>query len=378
MNTEYPLYGFFQTLLESGASLGIDDYELILTALQKGWGISSREELYALCKLLWLKPPFSELLFEEAFNNYFEYTDIPEEPTFVDTSLPDQSKENEISPQEAEKPRETSSTASELPPKRPRRSTHRDRQTVIREVEIAIGMNTGESLSEIDLHSGIEELDFIFYPHHLPLLPRQIRQSWRFLRELHPEGHTSKINIPQTVKEVARKGFIETPCFEPGYVNKVHLTVMIDYDGSMVPFHQEVDILVRLMRAEMGTRMETFYFYNLPSDRLLFHNPAHTDVTKLEDWSREKIRHKGKFSLLIVSDAGAARGRLQPERIRQTHTWLRQLYPLTPKIAWINPVPSWRWAGSSAVHIARIVPMYEFSEIGLQHVVNVLRGKQIQ
>ncbi len=378
MNIAYPLYGFFQSLLNSGAALGIDDYELMLTALQKGWGISSKAELYALCKLLWLKPLFSELLFEEAFNNYFEYTGLPEELASVDPSLPNQSKEPKIIPEATETQRGTSSPTSENLSRRPRKRTSSNRHGVMREVEIAIGMNTGERLTAIDLHSGIEELDFIFYPHHLPLLPRQIRQSWRFLRELHPEGYTSKINIPQTVQEIARKGFIEMPRFNPGYVNKVHLTVMVDYDGSMVPFQQEMDILIALMKEEMGAGLETFYFYNLPNDQLLFHNPAHTAVTKLVDWHRQQISYKGKFSLLIISDAGAARGRLQLERIRQTDTWLRQLYSLTPKIAWLNPVPSWRWAGSSAKHISRMVPMYEFSETGLQHIVNVLRGKQME
>ncbi len=379
MNTSYPLYSFFQSLRASGASLGIDDYELLLQALQKGWGIQSKPQLYTLCKLLWLKPQFSEIQFEEAFEEYFAHLDLyTEETSEEDDKETHTSEKEDPIEQDEDQPisDETQSQVEENPAPR-RKRVKQARKHILREVEVAIGMK--EDHISFDLNIGMEQEDtgFMFLPYNLPILPRQISQSWRFLRQLYPEGFSDRIDISQTVKELAKQGFLETPVFMQDHINKVKLTVMVDDEGSMVPFHDEIQILLSTIQEDLKSGFEAYYFYNLPYDNLLFNNPAHTSATRFDPWKKANLSNRRKLRILIISDAGAARGYINSERINYTRNFLHQLYMVTHNIAWLNPVPMWRWKGSSAEHIAKFVPMYDFTELGLQQIVNVLRGKQV-
>jgi uncharacterized protein with von Willebrand factor type A (vWA) domain len=49
----------------------------------------------------------------------------------------------------------------------------------------------------------------------------------------------------------------------------------------------------------------------------------------------------------------------------------------TPNMAWLNPAPKIRWAGTTAEAIIRRhqVPMFAFDRPGLDAAVEVLRGR---
>jgi hypothetical protein len=83
-------------------------------------------------------------------------------------------------------------------------------------------------------------------------------------------------------------------------------------------------------------------------------------------------------SVLIISDAGAARGHRTQERIRAITRFLFQLKRYTSLIAWLNPMPEERWLGSSAEVIAQMVPMYQMDNIGLSNAVDIVRGQPLR
>jgi uncharacterized protein with von Willebrand factor type A (vWA) domain len=88
----------------------------------------------------------------------------------------------------------------------------------------------------------------------------------------------------------------------------------------------------------------------------------------LEDWAYDT-------SLLIISDAGAARGFRHTSRLRATSDFLFQLRLRTQFIAWLNPFPEDRWTGTSAEVISHLVPMFQMDEDGLSNAVDVIRGQ---
>ena len=61
-------------------------------------------------------------------------------------------------------------------------------------------------------------------------------------------------------------------------------------------------------------------------------------------------------------------------RLAQTAVFLDQLQTAVRHLAWLNPMPQTRWAGSSAGFIARQVAMFETTRIGLQGAIKALRG----
>jgi uncharacterized protein with von Willebrand factor type A (vWA) domain len=62
-------------------------------------------------------------------------------------------------------------------------------------------------------------------------------------------------------------------------------------------------------------------------------------------------RHAGA-GLLVVSDAGSARGYLNRRRALQTAAFLAEARRLFPTIVWLNPMPRARWAGTTAALVA--------------------------
>jgi hypothetical protein len=82
--------------------------------------------------------------------------------------------------------------------------------------------------------------------------------------------------------------------------------------------------------------------------------------------------------VLIVSDAGAARGSFESERVERTQVFLNQLKRSVRRYAWLNPMPNHRWKGTTAEDIARLVPMFEMSRRGLDAAIDILRGRYVQ
>ncbi|TMQ15614.1 MAG: hypothetical protein E6J91_13185 [Deltaproteobacteria bacterium] len=78
---------------------------------------------------------------------------------------------------------------------------------------------------------------------------------------------------------------------------------------------------------------------------------------------------------IVFSDAGAARGRFDRDRVEATREWLDRVRAATP-LVWLNPMPTSRWLGTSANAIARSVPMYELSTAGVIQAIRMLRVRE--
>jgi formylglycine-generating enzyme required for sulfatase activity len=79
--------------------------------------------------------------------------------------------------------------------------------------------------------------------------------------------------------------------------------------------------------------------------------------------------------VLIFSDAGAARGGLNPGRIELTDKFLLQIKPVVRQVVWLNPLPVSRWYGTTASQIAKFVSMYPFGDAEWRRMMYELRGR---
>ncbi|NCR15089.1 MAG: hypothetical protein GPJ24_20840 [Microcystis aeruginosa SX13-11] len=68
----FPLLDLFMQLRTSGLSIGISEYELVLTALQRGIGTSDYKALARLCRTLWVKSPDELRIFNYYFDKFLE------------------------------------------------------------------------------------------------------------------------------------------------------------------------------------------------------------------------------------------------------------------------------------------------------------------
>ncbi|NJL63333.1 MAG: hypothetical protein HC903_17740 [Methylacidiphilales bacterium] len=210
---------------------------------------------------------------------------------------------------------------------------------------------------------------------YFPVTRRQMKQSWRYLRRFVREGIPSELDIDATVREISRQGILLKPIFVPRRVNRTELIILIDQDGSMVPYHALSRRLgeTALQGGRLG-KSSIYYFHNCPS-QYLYNDPNHQKARPIRDIFAQVNSKNTK--VLIISDAGAARGALNPERVEITAAFLNYLSQKVRYITWLNPLPSSRWYGTSAGEIANLVPMFEFNRRGLDAAIGVLRGQLI-
>lgn len=335
---ELPLFELFTRLRTWGLPLGIDEYKSVLLALEDGFGLPDRAALARLCKTLWIKSIDEERLFDYHFEQVIKVPLVRQRTTPALTATTTESI-----------------TGSEL--------------AVRAEDEIGV--------AQAILHgTGEEDIFFEFYitsDEYFPVTRRQMKQSWRNLRRPKREGPSTELNVEATVSEIGRTGILLEPVLEPKRRNRAELLLLIDQGGSMTPFH----LLARRLHETIlrGGRLEKagiYYFHNCPTE-YLYHDPAHHEFERIEEiFSRPYSQQAG---VLVFSDAGAARGGLNYERIELTKMFLDLLKRRFRYIAWLNPLPRSRWMATTASVVMQSVPMFDFSRRGLDNAISVLRGR---
>ena len=229
-----------------------------------------------------------------------------------------------------------------------------------------------QEINKIEIAQLVKSDRFLMNHEYFPLTPRQMKQSWRYLRRLERSGKATELDIKATVNQISRQGFLLKPVLVPPRINRTQLLLLIDYDGSMLPFHRlSARLAETVQQAGKLGKTSIYYFQNCPLE-YLYQDPYHQ---KAELISQILPKLDAKWTVaLIFSDAGALRGGLSSKRIKLTADFLEQLRQQVNYLAWLNPMPYSRWKGTSAGEIARLVPMFEVSSQGFQETINVLRG----
>lgn len=207
----------------------------------------------------------------------------------------------------------------------------------------------------------------------LPVTNRQMKQTWRYLRRRVREGKGTELDVKATINHIGNQGMLIEPVLIPPRVNRAELLLLIDQDGSMVPFHT---LSQRLAKTAFGGgrlgRTGIYYFHNCPVE-YLYRDSYHQQGELVN----HIVNHvcSGRTAVLIFSDAGAARGGYSEERYQLTQEFITQLQQKVRHIAWLNPMPKKRWLNTTAGEIASLIPMFEVSRAGVQDAISVLRGR---
>lgn len=208
---------------------------------------------------------------------------------------------------------------------------------------------------------------------YFPVTRRQMKQIWRFLRRPVREGAPTELDVEATVNKIGRQGLLLEAVMVPRRVNRAEMLLLIDHDGSMVPFHTLSHRLTETaVRGGRLSKAGIYYFHNCPVD-YLYHDPNRQEAELVSNIVTHHC--SGQTAVLIFSDAGAARGGYNEERYRLTKDFIAQLKQRVRYMAWLNPMPRSRWTGTTASEIAHLIPMFEMTRRGLQDAIGVLRGR---
>lgn len=376
----------FNKLRLLGLPLGIDDYMMALRALQGGFGIGDRQKLEHLCCTLWTKSEQEARLLNRLLDEV-----LAQPQTYINQSSAKKPvKPPGETPKKTETPQplssSTSTTVSEKPNQPPLETPLTEpKETVPKPVpkpsppaEIVQEMEPEQVIQAMRSHKP-DGLGMSYYrsdlsAQYLPVTSREMKQSWRFLRHRVREGTLEELDIAGTVEKNCRHGILPEPVMMPRYINRVKLVLLVDQGGSMVPFHHLSHHLID--KAQGGGNIEqtsVYYFQNYP-EKYLYSDPTRLKAQPITKFLESIDK---KTLVLIVSDAGAARGNKNPERVKYTYKFIEQLQQSVNYYAWLNPMPTDSWQDTTACEIARFVPMFEMSRQGLDAAISTLRGRYV-
>ncbi len=336
----------------AGLNLGVGELLAALDAVAGGWGGADEAELHTMLELLWCKSAEEIREFGVQWESVIAYLA--------------QHKESPPAPEPPPEPLRDSA----MPPRPERPPLPQDEPSPRPAApESAPGWNALPVKAPFTPAPLDELADFHSYG---PVSARFMAYSWRYLRRPLPDGPADVLDIPATVAQAARQGFFLAPVYRRRERNHAHLLLLLDQNGSMMPFHRfNRDLVQTAQRDSTLMQLDIVYFHNLIAQSVYL-DPHLTQPVELDSILSQCTPDT---VILIVSDAGAARGYRNSRRIRETVIFLAQLRQAAAHIAWINPMPQARWEDTSAEMIARFVPMRQMDAEGLSHAIDVLRGQ---
>ncbi|MEU4564533.1 VWA domain-containing protein [Actinoplanes sp. NPDC023936] len=368
-------------LRRRGLPIGLDDCLTLRSALAAGFGIASARDFEALCVSLWAKS-VSE---QETIRAVLAGADIPR----WDDAVPVEDSGTTVEQINIDKSEMSDPVSLPESPPPADKPPPRDIPTVHR--------MTGMSL--MPPSTGQFDSGLTVAPQY-PLTAREIAQTWRRLRRPVRYGAATEVDVDATIDRYSRTGVFSGPILIPPRRNTARLMLLVDRSGSMTPYGNFVQHLIReIHHAGRLESIATWYFRNLPSTRadtaLLRELPdpfrpeldpilariapssagrlyADPELTEPRTFASVLAETAPGTVAVIVSDGGAARGTLQTARLVGT---IAMIKALRCPVAWINPVPAARWPGTTAEQIARHVPMSELTAEGLHRAVDALRGR---
>jgi len=344
------IFKVFDYMRRNGAPVGVSDYLLAVKVLRSGLGLEDVESLKRICSLIFVKSIEDRAVLEEVFKEQV-----------MPALLPKESKERK----KEERTGKTSEPCA-LP-------ETLDVEQVVYETQrrsapgALKGAKPGEPLARRQSS---------LVPYHLtprlPLNRREMAAVFRHLRLLKRSGPPEDLDVTGTISDICRTGFLLTPVLEPRRRNLVELLMLTDTQGSMSPFCLFTDALREsIEKSGLPGRVRTYYFHDCP-EASLYESPALTTPVAVSEVL--SFQSSKTSSVLIISDAGAARGYFDEDRLNETLAFIEKIKQHTYRYAWLNPVPYERWKGSTAWYISGQVPMFPVNRDGLYDVVQLLRG----
>ncbi|MFB0977838.1 MAG: VWA domain-containing protein [Myxococcota bacterium] len=212
---------------------------------------------------------------------------------------------------------------------------------------------------------------------------RNMKLALKRLRQLTRTGPISELDLDETIDETCKNaGEIEL-VFRPERKNNVRLLLLMDVGGTMDPYYEPMSRLLTALHEERGLReFKAYYFHNCPYE-LLCKNAtlARKDSIPTGDMLRKLDE---RWKVVIVGDASmhpaellSPRGNINPRLESKTPgiEWLKRIDDHFQRVVWVNPDPEKIWRSTRTARVvADMFPMYPLSVDGISDAVGALIG----
>lgn len=228
-----------------------------------------------------------------------------------------------------------------------------------------------------------EQRNFREYRTDSTLDLRQWKVALKRLRHLTRDGIASELDLDETIDETCRNaGEIEL-VFKAPRRNNVRLLLLMDVGGTMDPYFEPVSRLLTALLEERGLReFRSYYFHNCIYERVYKNGfLRHDESIPTADLFRQL---DSRWKVVVVGDAAMhpaelmeAQGNINPRAETETPgiKWLMRIHDHFDRSVWINPDEPSSWEMTHTTRIVkRLFPMYHLSVDGLGEAVSALVG----
>lgn len=365
-----PLHGMFLELLAHGVPLGVRDYLDGLAALQAGAGGQTTADLRQLAETLWTRHPAEAALVRRWFETlpptpapWLAPLDAllgPHPSQDAGNAAPRGPDPGPLAPQH-EAP---SAAAPSAPP------TAGEAPTASARIAVGAASDAdGLALPQVLAEPLLAE-DYLMEAQPAVTL-RQLAVLWRRWRAGQRSGPRTELDVAATIRQRCAQGALGAPVMRARRRNAARLLVLADASDSMAPWQPFLRTLEQSLALGRLGGWELRWFANVPRRQV------HLAADLLQAQPRDEwLAQASGAALLVVSDAGAARGLLNRRRVQLTAEFVQAAAAHTRQLVWINPMPQHRWAGSTAAQVAADarVAMLPLSATDLLRAVDLLRG----
>ncbi len=351
-----PLERLYLHLVQAGFPLSVRDYRDALRALRLGHGVGPREALYTLARNLWARGDEDVVRLNTVFRRLIRPTAEEVRALTGADVRPEAGDKGEAAPAVV------AGNAGVLAP-----GAAADAAASAPRAEFAGAGEAGRGLPSVRKVPRSTR-PYIFQA-RLPLSERILVVAWRRLRSLQRAGAAVELDLDATVAQQCRTGWMLHPVMVPARRNQAQLLVLADASPSMLPWRGLFQPLAESLRQSRLATANLLYFDNDPRDGL-FSTPS------LQDWHDYDFTLRGQggsCALLVLGDAGSARGRGDRSRVAGIRRFVAEARRHCQALAWINPMPATRW-GAAAQAVRPAGAMFELCEDGLTRAVDHLRG----
>jgi uncharacterized protein len=325
-----PLLDLFEQARGAGMPLTMEQYDLLQRSLWRGYGSRRWKDLKRVCMILWVKSPDDDrAIFERVFKEYRQA---------AEADIPDMPESSGLPIGQETKPEKLPEKLPEVPLRlMPERNKPSERQG-------PIGIKTP---TQQGIAAGRD-----FTLKQLPISVRGVQASWRALQQVKRSSIADEIDIERTVEQISRLGFLEDVVLRSSLRQRSELVVLVDEADGMTPYLPALKPLFQAIAGGWVTPARIYRFTGYPL-RFLYDWERSTQAESV-DVILSRL-HRSRTIVLVVSDAGAAIGAKNDDRVEGTSAFLARWGPCINQMLWVNPVPEERWTGTPAEEIQALL-----------------------
>ncbi len=207
---------------------------------------------------------------------------------------------------------------------------------------------------------------------------RNIKMALRQLRRFARSGAPVELDLPNTIRDTARKGYLDLRMM-PERHNAVKVLLFLDAGGSMEPFVRLCEELFSAARSEFK-HLEQFYFHNCLYEGVWRDNRRRYDEVT-PTW--EVLHTYGNdYRVVFVGDASMSPYEITVPGASVEHmndeagaTWMQRVLTVYPRAVWLNPTEEKWWDHTPSIRILQDIMggrMYPLTLEGLDKAMREL------